>query len=77
MDFDCVQAWELLQHLRILAERRTWHMSKGMREKVRLVLAMSRRAKLYLEPAGAALIGIELGLCTGLFVFTSWLLSGV
>ena len=45
---------EMLDRLEISAKQRMKHMSKGTREKVQLILAMSRQAKLYLldEPIG-------------------------
>ncbi len=44
----------MLDRLEISAKQRMKHMSKGTREKVQLILAMSRQAKLYLldEPIG-------------------------
>ena len=53
-DFDRKRAEEMLQHMNILPKMRIKEMSKGMREKVQLILVMSRRAKLYLldEPIG-------------------------
>ena len=44
----------MLDRLEISAKQRMKHMSKGTREKVQLILAMSRAAKLYLldEPIG-------------------------
>ncbi|MCR5090804.1 MAG: ABC transporter ATP-binding protein [Oscillospiraceae bacterium] len=53
-DFDRARAEEMLQRLRIPEEMRSRQMSKGTREKVQLVLVMSRRAQLYLldEPIG-------------------------
>ena len=44
----------MLDGLEISAKQRMKHMSKGTREKVQLILAMSRQAKLYLldEPIG-------------------------
>ncbi len=53
-DFDRSRAEEMLQRLDIPAEMRIRQMSKGTREKVQLVLVMSRRAQLYLldEPIG-------------------------
>ncbi len=53
-DFDRQRAEEMLQHMNIQPKMRIKEMSKGMREKVQLILVMSRRAKLYLldEPIG-------------------------
>ncbi len=54
VDFDRKRAEEMLQHMNIHPKMRIKEMSKGMREKVQLILVMSRRAKLYLldEPIG-------------------------
>ena len=53
-DFDRKRAEEMLQHMNIQPKMRIKEMSKGMREKVQLILVMSRRSKLYLldEPIG-------------------------
>ena len=53
-DFDRVKATEMLAHLDIDKRSRLKTLSKGTKEKVQLVLVMSRRAKLYLldEPIG-------------------------
>lgn len=53
-DFDRNRAEEMLQHMNLQPKMRIKEMSKGMREKVQLILVMSRRAKLYLldEPIG-------------------------
>ena len=53
-DFDKDKAYRLLDNLNIQADDKLSVMSKGMREKVQLVLVMSRRAKLYIldEPMG-------------------------
>lgn len=53
-DFDRVRAENMLQALGINTKTRFGTMSKGTKEKVQLVLVMSRRAKLYLldEPIG-------------------------
>ena len=53
-DFDRIRAEEMLQHMNIQPKMRIKEMSKGMREKVQLILVMSRRARLYLldEPIG-------------------------
>ena len=53
-DFQRDRAEEMLSHLNIGMEMRIRQMSKGTREKVQLILVMSRKAKLYLldEPIG-------------------------
>lgn len=53
-DFDRARAEEMLKHMGIQPRMRIKEMSKGTREKVQLILVMSRRAKLYLldEPIG-------------------------
>ncbi len=53
-DFDRERAATMLTHLNIPETQRIRQMSKGTREKVQLILVMSRRAKLYLldEPIG-------------------------
>src|SRR5574344_824686 len=53
-DFDCKKALKLLNDLDLDVNMRLSKMSKGMREKVQLVLVMSRKAKLYIldEPLG-------------------------
>ena len=53
-DFQRQRAEEMLGHLNIGLNMKIRQMSKGMKEKVQLVLTMSRRAKLYLldEPIG-------------------------
>ena len=53
-DFDRERAMSMLTHLGIAENQRIKQMSKGTREKVQLILVMSRRAKLYLldEPIG-------------------------
>ena len=53
-DFDRERALSMLNHLGIEEKQRIRQMSKGTREKVQLILVMSRRAKLYLldEPIG-------------------------
>ena len=53
-DFDREAAQKMIRHLRIEEKQRIRQMSKGTREKVQLIMAMSRRAKLYLldEPIG-------------------------
>ncbi len=47
-DFDRERAVRMLGHLKIDEKQRIRQMSKGTREKVQLILVMSRRAKLYL-----------------------------
>jgi len=53
-DFDYTRAEQMLVSLGIDVKRRFGSLSKGTKEKVQLVLVMSRRAKLYLldEPIG-------------------------
>ena len=53
-DFRRDAAEEMLSHLNIPAKQRIKQMSKGTREKVQLIMVMSRAAKLYLldEPIG-------------------------
>lgn len=53
-DFDAVKANEMLGVLKISGTERLKTLSKGTKEKVQLILAMSRRAKLYMldEPIG-------------------------
>lgn len=53
-DFDVARAVQMLETLQVPAAQRMRTLSKGTREKVQLVLVMSRRAKLYLldEPIG-------------------------
>lgn len=53
-DFDRKRALEMLAHLGIAEKQRIRQMSKGTKEKVQLILVMSRAAKLYLldEPIG-------------------------
>ena len=53
-DFDRQRAESMLNHLGISENQRIKQMSKGTREKVQLILVMSRRARLYLldEPIG-------------------------
>ena len=54
VDFNRQRAETMLSHLGIPETQRIKQMSKGNREKVQLILVMSRRAKLYLldEPIG-------------------------
>lgn len=53
-DFDKVRAVQMLLNLEVPLETAIKNLSKGTREKMQLVLVMSRRAKLYLldEPIG-------------------------
>lgn len=53
-DFDSKKAEKLLKDLDLDREMRLSKMSKGMKEKVQLVLVMSRKAKIYIldEPLG-------------------------
>ncbi len=53
-DFDVKRAGEMISNLGIDINQRLKTMSKGTKEKVQLILVMSRRAKLYLldEPIG-------------------------
>lgn len=53
-DFQREAAQEMIRHLNIDEKQRIRQMSKGTREKVQLIMVMSRRAKLYLldEPIG-------------------------
>ncbi len=53
-DFDRERAMEMLVRLNINEDMRIKEMSKGTREKVQLIMVMSRQAKLYLldEPIG-------------------------
>lgn len=53
-DFDRRKAYEMLGRLGVSEKERLKNLSKGTREKVQLILVMSRRAELYLldEPLG-------------------------
>lgn len=53
-DFDRQRALEMLANLDLNEKQKVGQMSKGTKEKVQLILVMSRRAKLYLldEPIG-------------------------
>lgn len=53
-DFDLVKAGEMLHQLNIDSKQRLKTLSKGNKEKVQLILAMSRKAKIYFldEPIG-------------------------
>ena len=59
-DFRRDAAEEMLAHLNIPVKQRIKQMSKGTREKVQLIVTMSRAAMLYLldEPIGLSLIHI-------------------
>lgn len=53
-DFDSKKAYQMLESLHISPNDKLKNMSKGTKEKVQLILVMSRKAKLYLldEPIG-------------------------
>ena len=53
-DFDRQRAEDMLQRLGLDKKQKLRQMSKGTREKVQLIMVMSRKAKLYLldEPIG-------------------------
>ena len=53
-DFDAMKAYDMLATLRVNPKEKLITMSKGTREKVQLILVMSRRAQLYMldEPIG-------------------------
>ncbi|MGB4658560.1 MAG: ABC transporter ATP-binding protein [Mobilitalea sp.] len=53
-DFDSKRAYEMLEHLHLDSRRRMKTLSKGTKEKVQLILVMSRKADLYCldEPIG-------------------------
>ncbi len=53
-DFDRKKAVEMLEKFKLDPDQKIKSMSKGMQEKVQLILVMSRRAKIYLldEPLG-------------------------
>ncbi len=53
-DFDKVKAFDMFSQLNISVSEKLKNMSKGTKEKIRLILVMSRNAKLYLldEPIG-------------------------
>ena len=53
-DFDVTRAYEMLQNLQIDPKAKLKTLSKGNKEKVQLILVMSRRAQLYIldEPIG-------------------------
>ncbi len=53
-DFDRVKAKEMLRQFRLEENQPTKTMSKGMQEKLQLILVMARKAKIYLldEPMG-------------------------
>lgn len=54
VDFDKERALQMLEHLNVRTDAKLKTLSKGNREKVQLILVMSRRAKLYIldEPIG-------------------------
>lgn len=47
-DFDCDKAYYLLKQLNIPTEKKINELSKGTKEKVQLIMVMSRNAKLYI-----------------------------
>ncbi len=53
-NFNTNKAYRLIQDLNLNPETKILHMSKGMQEKLQLILVMSRHAKLYIldEPLG-------------------------
>ncbi len=53
-DFDKEKALQMMQHFNLPMKQKAKTMSKGMQEKLQLLLVMSRRAKLYIldEPLG-------------------------
>ena len=53
-DFDRVKALEMLKQFRLEEKMPTRNMSKGMQEKLQLILVMARKSKIYLldEPMG-------------------------
>lgn len=53
-DFNCDKAYDMLKRLKIDADDRLKTLSKGTKEKVQLILVMSRESQLYLldEPIG-------------------------
>ena len=53
-DFDKDKAWEMMKSLGLEKKQKAQTMSKGMQEKLQLILVMSRKAKLYIldEPIG-------------------------
>lgn len=53
-NFDQAKAHQLIQDLKLSPDTKIRHMSKGMQEKLQLILVMSRNAKLYIldEPLG-------------------------
>lgn len=54
-DFDAARAKDMLQRMGIAPDKKIKTLSRGMQEKVQLVMVMSRRASLYVldEPLGA------------------------
>lgn len=53
-DFDRIKAMEMLRQFRLEEKMPTKNMSKGMQEKLQLILVMARKSKIYLldEPMG-------------------------
>lgn len=53
-DFDETKAYDMIQRLNLEPNQKTRSMSKGMQEKLQLILVMSRNARLYIldEPIG-------------------------
>ncbi len=53
-DFDEARAWDMVKALGLEGSQKTQTMSKGMQEKLQLILVMSRKAMLYIldEPLG-------------------------
>lgn len=47
-DFDAAKAQRMLEHFELAPAMKLSHMSKGMREKAQVALAMSRRARVFL-----------------------------
>lgn len=47
-DFDHDKAYELLNTLKVIENKKISHLSKGMKEKLMLALTMSRKAKIYI-----------------------------
>ena len=63
-DFDRGAAVQMMQRLGIQPKQQIKQMSKGTREKVQLILVMSRKAKLYLldEPIASLDVSIQAGI---------------
>jgi ABC-2 type transport system ATP-binding protein len=53
-DFDEARAWDMVNALKLTSQQKIHTMSKGMQEKLQLILVMSRNAMLYIldEPLG-------------------------